>query len=234
MMTNRRLVLGVGAAAIVLLAAVAIGAAYAGHVGPFRRNDPGPIVATVDGRPIYLADVQSRVDGLSTVHGNIQQSLGQDWHDQVMESLVTDKILEEEAERRHIVVTQQQISDGVTRVQAMFPSSADFAKWMDDQHLQLVQLEDRIRLQTLAALVYGDVTGDVGVTSEEIRSYYRSHLADYTGTDGSTSSLLEVRKSIRAQLLKEQQDQAFTAWLDARRSAAHVVILDKDWWRNIS
>lgn len=234
MMRNRRVVLLVGAAALALLSAAAVGAAYAGHVGPFRQEDPGPIVATVDGRPIYLSDVQSRVDGLSTVHGDIRQSLGQDWHDQVMESLVTDKIIEEEAERRNIIVTQQQIADGLTRVQAMFPSTAEFTKWLDDQHLQLNQLEDRIRLQTMAALVYGVVTGDVAVTRQEIRTYYRSHLSDYTDADGTISSLLEVRKSVRKQLLKQQQDQAFTDWLDAQRSAASVVIVDKDWWRSIS
>lgn len=236
MKTRRRVV--VLLAGVALIAAASLGAASALHVGPWSLDEssasPGPLIATVDGRPIYLGMARARIDGLSTVHGDLQGALGRDWQQQVLDSLVDDQLIAEEARARGIVVSDEDVQVHLAKLQEMFPSLQAFSDWLGSQGMDLAELERRIRVQTVASLVYRSVTEDVSVSGRAIRRYYRSHGTAFEGPDGTPTPLLEVRTSIRRQLLKQRRDQAFAGWLDRRRQDAKVVIVMDDWWRRIA
>lgn len=89
-------------------------------------------------------------------------------------------------------------------------------------------------MQLLAARVYAKVTTDATVSGSAIRDYYRGHRDQYVGADGTTSTFLEVRDSIRAALLKKAQDRVYGAWLEQQRRQVDVVVVDDNWWRNIA
>jgi parvulin-like peptidyl-prolyl isomerase len=226
-------------AAIALAGVVAIvGVALVLHPGSSQPTaepmDLGPVIATVDGRPIYLGLARARVEGLAAVHGDIEQTMGANWQKQVLESLVDDQLIEEEADRRGLSVSDADLRDHVDRLKTQFGSEQAFQDWLDSQNMDLAELERRIELQSIAALVYQAVTADVTVSGGEMRDYYRSHQTDFQNADGSIPSLLEVRTSVRQALLKQQQDEAFTAWIEDQRKKADVVVLVDDWWRDLT
>ncbi len=215
-----------------VLAGGGVGAARLLHVGPWRPEDPGPVVARVDGRPIYLSQAEARLQGLASVHGDVSDSLGADWPQKVLQSLVDDVLIQEEAERRDIHLTDEEIAAALSQVRQDFPSGEAFDRWLEDQGMDLAELERRMTLNMLAARVYMAVTADVKVAGAEIRAYYRSHRSNYEGADGPTP-LLEVRASIRDALEQQERDRAFAVWLDERRDGANVFVVLDGWWRNI-
>lgn len=218
-----------------LLAACAlVGAAVVGYLSLHASAslDMGPVIARVDGTPIYLAQAKARVEGLSSVHGDVQTTLGADWQDKVMQSLVDDVIVRDEAVRRGLAVNDADLAETVQGIRNDFPSQEAFEKWLGEQGMSLQELERRVELNMLSTRLYVDITAEVKVTNDQIRGYYHEHKADFVGPDG-TPPLLEVRTQIREDLLKQAQDAAFGAWLEQQRQDVNVVIVLEDWWRRV-
>jgi hypothetical protein len=231
---TKTLLIAVSAAAVLGLLA---GAASAFHLGPWApasTRDMGPVIARVDGSPIYLGLAQARIEGLSSVHGDLAETLGDEWPTRVLDSLIEDQLIQEEASRRGIVVTDDQLDAHVDKLRSMFGTEEEFDSWMRQQALDLPELERRIRLQTVAAEVYAAVTSDVRVEPAAIGAYYRKHVDDYRQPDGTPTPLFDVRSDIEQDLLKEARDSSFASWLKARRDEAAITIVDDQWWKELS
>lgn len=196
--------------------------------------DLGPVIATVNGRPVYLGEARSRIEGIATLHGDVEEVLGDDWHEVILASLVSDQVLREEAEARGLGVTDADIASSVAEVQEMVGEGQTFEGWLSDQEMSYAEFQRRIELQLIGSRVYLAVTEDVKVTGAEIRNYYQANQAEFTGTDGHVSTLLEVKASIRDGLLKDKQDLAYAEWLEEAKADAAVEVVIEDWWRDLA
>jgi SurA-like N-terminal domain len=236
MSRNKRAVIVIGAFVLVAMVGV-VGGAYALHLGPWEEQaqslDLGPVIARVDGQPIYLHEAEERVEGLRSIHGNIEDVLGKDWQDRVLQSLVDDRILREQAEKLGIVVTDQDVQAWIDEIQRQIGTDQTLEQWLTTQRMTMAELERRGELQLIGGRVYDAVTEDVTVSAAEVRDYYRANKVQYENGDGSTQSLLEVSASIRQSLRQSKQEEAYTAWLDDARSKANIVVVMDDWWRNL-
>jgi hypothetical protein len=216
--------------------------AYTFRVGPFHDKttpaaspiDRGPVIATVDGSPIYLAEAKARVEGLLTVHSGGIQSMGKNWQDTLLQSLIDDRILQEAAGTLGVTVSDQDVAGELTKIEQMFQTAQGFQQWLASQHMSSSELERRITMQLLAARVYAEVTADATVSGSEVRDYYRAHREQYVAADGTISTFLEVRDSVRAALLKKAQNRTYGAWLEQQRQEVKVIVVDDNWWRNIA
>lgn len=216
-----------------VLAALVLGTAFGLGIGPF--SDPGrsTVIATVDGRPIYLDDAVFRYQGLSATHGGGDQGLEANWREQVLRSLVDDQLIQIEAERLGLEVSDQEIANEVLRLQEMFPTTAEYEAWLASQGMDQAELERRIRLQTLGVRVYEEVTAGVKVSEQEIRSYYEEHTDEYIDANGEVAPYENVRAQIEETLRQQKAGEAYALWQARRREAVEVVVLDTEWWRSV-
>lgn len=223
------------AVAVVASAGIATALAAAFGVGPFEpRRDPGPVVAIVNGRPIYLSEARSRLEGLGSVHGGIEDVFGPRWQDRILDSLVEEQLIRAEASERGIVVTGEELADHVERLRAMFGSDEGFDGWLAQQGIDLDELVRRISVQTVAAELYESITADVDVAMSAVRAYYRSHGDEYLQADGTVAELWAVKDAIREDLTKQARDETFGAWLDEQRAGADVVVVMDGWWKELA
>jgi hypothetical protein len=223
--------------AAVVVALGLVGAAYTMHVGPWARAeapDYGRVIARVDGHPIYLELARARVEGLTTVHGSLAETMGQDWPQKILDSLVDDELIREEAGRQGIVVSEDELQAHVDRLREQFGSADAFDAWLTEQGMDTTELERRISLQTLGSSVYEAVTAGVDVTVDEIRDYYDSHPKKFVQSDGTPVPLFNVRDQIQQTLSKREKDATFGAWLEDQRARADVVVVDPDWWKELT
>lgn len=228
--------LAVGGVIVFVLGFLAAGA-YALHLPPWgtpsEALELGPVIARVDGRPIHLGEAQARLQGLSTVHGDVEGMLGDDWQDRILQSLVDDQILLRQAEELGITVADEDIQSYVERVEDMLGPDQSLDGWLAEQGMTRAELERRANLQLVGARVYITVTKDVTVTGDDVRDYYREHRMEFQEADGTIPTLLELRRSFRETLLKQRQDEAYAAWLTETREKVEVVVVMDDWWRNV-
>jgi parvulin-like peptidyl-prolyl isomerase len=216
-----------------VVSALLVGSSWALHLGPFASEDHGSVIATVDGRPIYFDDARSRVEGLSTMHGSLETSLGSHWYEQVFQSLVDDKIIQADAERRGIGLTDQEIANEVLRLQGMFSSVTEYQGWLDSQGIDQDELQRRIALQGVATRVYEAVTSNVGVSDQELRAYYEAHPGRFRTADGELPPFEDVAATVEQVAMKEKKDGVYADWLDQQRRSVDVVVVMKDWWRSV-
>lgn len=228
---------------LALLSAVAVGIfAFgggfdSGGIGtgsPAPQADLGPVIATVDGDPIYLSEAEARLQGLTSVHTGGVQTLGKKWQEGLLQSLVDDRIVQAQAPGLGVEVSPQDLSAQLIQIEKMFQTAQGFQQWLDSQAMDLNELERRIQTQLLTARVYTAVTANAKVDGGAVRSYYESHRDQYVSADGSISRFLDVRNSIRKTLLKKAQDRAYASWLTDQRQQVNVVVVDDNWWRNLA
>ncbi|MFA5891220.1 MAG: SurA N-terminal domain-containing protein [Actinomycetota bacterium] len=210
---------------LVAVAGVVLALGYAGHERNGRDSDR--VIARVDGVEIRQSQATSRFEGIRQTHGATLE-LNAEWRAKVLRTLIEDVVTERAAAEMGIAPESKDILKHLDEFKGRFSSGAEYERWLKDAGLDEQELLRRMRLQTLTALVYEEVTDDVRVTDDAIEKYYSSHLDDFPGEDGSRP-LLEVRSSIEEILLKQAKDDEFEAWLDLRRGAARVTILDLAW-----
>lgn len=236
-MNDKRKTALAGSAAILVVAAVTLGTLAALHRGPWAADEPavdlGPVIAEVNGDPIYLADARSRIEGISTVHGDISEVLGQDWQQVVLQSLVDDQLLSQEAQELGIEVTDQDMETWYAEIQGSIGSGQTIDQWLVSQGMTRSEMERTIVRQIIGTRVFAAVTGGVDVSTERLREYYDAHIAEYTAPDGTTTPFPQVQASIVEQVKKDEEAAAYATWLEQQRQAATVTVLVEDWWRDL-
>lgn len=233
--------------ALVILVAIATGAVLAFRGKPTApvadptREEPfvpptlgGPVIARVSGDPITLAEAQLRVAGLSSLHGDIEDVMGPDWPDAILESLVQDRLVRAAADEEGIVVTNGEVADSLASVKELSSSADDFQAWLEDQGLTLTELERRLWMQILNGKVYRETTIGATVSGAELRDYYREHKGQYEGVDGVPLPFISVRSSLRTELLEQRRNELFAEWLADARERIALEIVDDDWWKELT
>ncbi len=197
-----------------------------------RNSTParlGPVIARVDGVPIYLGQARARLQGLLAAH---RPSGGEGgaarWKPLVLRSLVDDVVVLEAAREMGVLPSQGEVRKAVQGLKGRLGGAAAFRRWLREQGMDEWELARRVRLQMAAAAVYLKVTEKVAVTDPEVEAYYRDHLEEFT-VDGKPRPLLEVRAAIEDELLKEKKDRTYSRWLEERRRSVKVEVISKEW-----
>jgi len=217
---------GFGLAAVAMLA-IGCGGGGGGSAAP----DRGTVIARVDGDPIYSSYAQQRLASITSAHEATDQEVDvvdPSVRKQVLQSLVDDVIVAQEATRRGVDVSDSELAAEVEKVKNMSGPSDQFDKWLKDQGMTIEELERRVRNNLRWDAVKASVVAEVKVTEREVKAYYKKHADDYR-TDVGVRPLFEVRPDIEDALLATKQNGEFVAWLKAARAKADVEVLDETW-----
>ncbi len=192
----------------------------------------GPVIATVDGQPIYLDEAASRVEGLTGLHDGFE--LDEEWQERILMSLVDDQILRWTAAEMGVEMTQEELRVHIDNLRSNFGTQDAFDAWLEEQGIDLAELARRVELQTLAARVYEEVTSDAKVSVAEAKAYFKEHRDEYDTPDGAVPDFLFVRDQIEQTLLKGARDEMFGEWLEAQEAQVDLVIVVDEWWKEIA
>jgi hypothetical protein len=192
----------------------------------------GPVIATVDGRPIYLNEAASRVEGLTGLHEGFE--LDEEWQERILMSLVDDLIVRVTAGELGLEMSQEELRVHVDNLRSNFGTQDAFDAWLDGQGMDLAELARRVELQTLAARVYEEVTSGAQVSLSEAKAYYKEHRDEYDTPDGAVPDFLFVRDQIEQDLLKSARDEVFAEWLKEQEAQVDLVVVDDEWWKEIA
>ena len=149
------------------VAALALAAA-----SPARAEVVDRIVATVDGEPITLREVERYAADRGA--SNLPQA-------QLLQALITEKLLEREVKAEGIVVRDEDIDAYVAEIKARNHLDDDgFARALAAQGMTLDAYRARVKSEIeKTQLVSREIRGHVTVSPQEVERYYQAHLADY-------------------------------------------------------
>ena len=165
-MIPTRLMLRFVCAATLLVIAAAVG----------RAEVVNRIVATVDGDPITAHEVKRYAEERGAE--NAPES-------QVLEALITDKLLEKEAGAQGIAAKDDEIDGYVGQIkQRGHLDDEQFKQALSNQGLTLESYRAQVRKEIeKTSLVNREIRQRVNVSPQEIKRYYDAHLDDYAITE---------------------------------------------------
>lgn len=135
-----------------------------GVIAATAKGEPGEVAAVVDGEPITK---QMVVDRLLSYFGN-----------SILESMITDLLLEQEARRRGVSLTEEETNKAVEALQeevgAKTPEALEAL--LKGQGISLTLFRYQARRFALLEKVFAQ---EVRVTDEEVEKIYREHKGEY-------------------------------------------------------
>lgn len=179
--------------AVVVLLLVAI---YFG----FQKYGRLAVVSTVNGQPIFRWNLWTRLEKQSGK--------------QILDQMVSEKLIDQEAEKKQVVVAKADIDNQIKQFEKQFKGKEGLDQMLSFQGLTRSDLEQQIRYN----LILTKLTSPAKVTEKGIQEYYVANQETYGEelTDDARKKILEV-------LNQQKKSKAITDWFEAVRKKAKVV-----------
>mgnify|MGYP000891352528 FL=1 len=142
------------------------------------------VAATINGRPIFRYQVLQR---LEEQHGK-----------QMMEALINEALLMQEADKKNITVTQNDINAELKKIEeTLSKQGIKLETALTAQNMTKAGLERNVRLQLLAKKI---VEKDIKITQKQIDDYTKENKESFP----ATMKPAEVKEQVK-QFLTEQE-----------------------------
>ncbi len=163
----------------VAICTLASGFLLAGLAGCHRT--PGPdVVATVNGKPIYRADLEKYYEANL---GDAPQKLTPDEANirrlAILHQMIEDEILQQRAAKLNLAATDEDVNAKLTEIKAPY-TQEEFEKQLKQRNMTLDDLKrDLRRSLTTTKLLNAEIESKINITDAEIRAYYEAHKAEF-------------------------------------------------------
>ena len=150
---------------------------------------------------------------------------------QTAENLVSTKLLSQEADKRGIEATDDDVSTALDETaQASQMSRDDFLAAMADQGMDEKKVHEELRTQLKIEDLIADEFGEFAVTDEEIGAAYQrakdqqEQMASQSGQEAQVPSLDEMRPQLEEQVKGEKSTEATQKFAGELRDKGDVTI----------
>ncbi len=166
------LLIVIGAA---IIAVVAFMLVKSGSSDSTADNSSLAVVATVNGEPIYQQDVDSLYDSLPA---SLKQQTSRD---ALLNQMIDQKLLLQEAKKKGIEVSDSEIDDYVNSLLAFFNiNDSRLRSLLDKQGISYEQFIDNSRNQIMISkLINESVISTVNISDSEVADYYENNKESF-------------------------------------------------------
>lgn len=179
-------------------------------VAPPAHRSQRDVLAVVNGDAISLADFEHYAAVFETPDQRLRVA-----EEQVLLSLINQRVTEAEASRRGIVVTDDDVSVALNEMMSVALIAQSIEKDGD-----LAAVRQRVRMFVLFRRVADAVVGDVEVSAATI-------AAEYEADPQLRSVTFELAAPVLAERIREREvEMRWAQWLENQRACATVVVLD--------
>lgn len=144
------------------------------------------VAADVNGEKITVADLNRRLDARKASEPSLQtnspaaQKALADMRGQMLDDLITIKLLSQEAKKRKIVTPAKDIDAAVAQIKGQFKTDAEFNAWLKESGVNQNDLRARLTDELAMDELTAQITSDVTVSGDDVSKYYRAHPDEFT------------------------------------------------------
>jgi len=160
------------------------------------------IAATVNGYPI------SRI----AIIKKLEEQAGQ----QVLDALVSEMLITQEARKANLFVTDQEVDDEINRVKGQFKDqNQDLDAILSSQSISQKDFRQRVKVQLLFEKL---VSGEIEVTAQEIDEFIKTNKS-FLPTNLSEEKLKEmVNQELRSQKIADK----YNSWISQAKQNSDI------------
>ena len=161
--------------AATLLASLLLGSLFACNSQP-----GGDVMATVDGRKIFRADVDKYYD--NQVASAQQAPLGEQataLRLNILHQMIDDEVLMRRAEKLGLLATEEEVDRKYNEIKSPF-TQEEFDQRLKDKKITLADFKRDIRRSiTVEKVMNKEVSSKINVTDQDISDYYNAHKGEF-------------------------------------------------------
>ncbi|HEX6249169.1 MAG TPA: SurA N-terminal domain-containing protein [Nocardioidaceae bacterium] len=203
-------------------------------------DDVPEVVAEVNGEEISRADFveayEAQFQQAAMQAGASGQPVDQDkLKEQVAESMVTTRLLVQEAERRDIQVSDKDVEKTLKQLAAQNGAGTvdDLVAALEQQGMDRDQVDAEVRNQVRIERLVEDEAGGLSVSDKEVRAFYDQLVAQQEqaaqqggGQEGEQEipPLAQIRPQLEEQVKSQKESQVAQRLVGELREDADVVI----------
>lgn len=164
------------------------------------------------GRGLFVAAL---VDGMPISRLSVVKELEKQGGKEVLDGLVTKRLIVNEANKKGIAVSDDEINGEVERIKKLAEAQGlTLENALSYQGQTLDQLKENIRLQKNVEKILAD---KITVTDDEVAKYFDENKDAYTG-----KKLEEVKDDIIAQLKNQKLSTEYQTWITDLKANSRV------------
>ncbi|MPV36364.1 SurA N-terminal domain-containing protein [Georgenia subflava] len=195
------------------------------------------VVAEVNGEQIGKEDFVAAYEGQFQQMAMQAQMAGEDLDQdqlkkQTAENLVGTELLVQEADRRELTATQEQMDSTLDELaqQNGLGSAEEFLNALGEQGMPEDEVRAQLEMQVKLDQLVAEEAGDTAPTEDELRALYdqmvgqQEQLAPEGGEGAETPPFEEMRPQLEQQLRSQKEGEAAQALVGELREGADVTI----------
>ena len=152
--------------------------------------------------------------------------------EQVVQAMVTEELLRQEAERRDISPSDKQVQGALDEAaqQNGMPSADQLVKALQEQGLSREEIDEKAMQQAQFDLLVAEETGEVTATDKQVRDLYAQLKKQQAGAgqQGQQAQqippLKQVRSQLEEQVVSQQESEAARSLIDQLRKDADITV----------
>jgi len=200
---------------------------------PTNQNttfESGDVVATVNGEEIIGSDFELIYSQISTQQGvdpaTLDEQTQNQFSSQVIETLVTQVLLKQEAEKSDIVVSEESIDLQVESAKGQFESDEAFQQALSTENLT----EESLRNQIWESIIINSYLqqelnlSTVTATESEIAQVYEQAIASSEAEVEVAAPLSDVYAQLEAMVIQQKQQELISQFTENLRVDAEIEI----------
>jgi foldase protein PrsA len=145
--------------------------------------------ATINGEKISREELNTK---LTTLYG-----------EDTLETLITNKVIELEAEKEKVKVTGNEIDQELTKLQESYGGEDGFVSALEQNNLSMVQVRADIEYYLLAEKL---IEPEIKVSEEEMKTYFDENKESFEELEQVKASHILVADEAAAKKVKEELD----------------------------
>lgn len=148
-------------------------------------------------KPFFDTEVVAAVNGQNISKEELYQAMEKQVGKQSLDNLITAKLIEQQAIKANVTVSDKDISDEVEKILKSFPSEEQFNSMLAQYNMTLVDLKDQLKTQLQIKKIFDP---KIKITDEEMKKYFTDNKDKYSVPE-------QVRASHILVNTKEEADQ---------------------------
>ena len=155
------------------------------------------------------------VNGEKISEDEFGQRLRQQAGRQILEDIITEKLILQEAQEMKVSVNEKEIDDKITELKKNFPDEKAFENNLESNNMTLAQAKVQLKIRLLTEKM---MIMDAKVSKEEIQAYYDQNK----DTIYKDSSLKKVSTEIADEIKQQKVLRSSQEWLSNLRKKAKI------------
>lgn len=199
--------------------------AWGGHYFTSEPTGTDEVLRVVNGREITDRDLVSRINVIRYLYKLDREHIDEALSQQILENLIDEDLLEAEAARRGIEITDEDLADSTEQFDSTLQLLYKTGLNQTVHRLRLRVTEDQIvdyqRGVILTSKIYVDVTKGVVATDEDILALYEEYKEEL---EEAGLSFEEAKETLAQDALQQKQSEVYAAFLNELRNAAEITV----------